>query len=140
MKLINELTPEQFCDLQEAVGFGRPNVNQIELALKNCIYLVSAQVDDKIVGMGRLVGDGARIVYIQDIFIQPEFQNKGIGRAIMNNLLEHINKIALPGTTITIGLMSARDKESFYEKFGFWSRPNEKEGAGMIMRIKKPSE
>ena len=36
-------------------------------ALKNSLYVVAAYADDRIVGMGRIVGDGAVICYIQDI-------------------------------------------------------------------------
>lgn len=79
----NKLTAEEFCNLQEAVGFGRPNLAQVEIGLRNSIYTVSAKVDDKIVGMGRLVGDGARIFYIQDVFINRDYQNQGIGTAIV---------------------------------------------------------
>jgi len=140
MKLSNELTPEQFCDLQEAVGFGRPKAVQIEKALRNCLYFVSAEVDGEVVGMGRIVGDGAKIVYIQDVFIKPEFQGKGIGKAIMADLMNYIKENAVVDTTITIGLMSAREKEGFYKKLGFRERPNEKEGAGMVMQMKIISE
>ena len=136
MKLSNELTVEQACGLQESVGFGRPNPKQIERALKNCMYYVSAMVDNEVVGMGRIVGDGVKIVYIQDVFIKPEFQNKGIGKAIMDHLLLFIKEHAMPETTITIGLMAAKGKEGFYNKLGFRVRPNEKEGSGMVMNIK----
>jgi hypothetical protein len=33
--------------------------------------------------------------------------------------------------------MAAKDKEGFYEKFGFVSRPRENRGAGMDMWITK---
>ncbi|WP_415524301.1 hypothetical protein [Clostridium sp.] len=35
----NKLTAEQFCNLQEAVGFGRPNTRQTEKAIENSIYI-----------------------------------------------------------------------------------------------------
>lgn len=41
----NRLNAEEFCNLQESVGFGRPNINQIEIALKNSIYTVSVEVN-----------------------------------------------------------------------------------------------
>ena len=134
--LENKLTPEQLCDLQEAVGFGRPSIIQSEKALKNSIYSVSASIDGDAVGMGRLVGDGAKIYYVQDVFIKPRFQGKGIGKLIVEKLLEYIKNNSLENTTVNIGLMAAKDKEGFYEKFGFRIRPNEKEGNGMNMRIK----
>ncbi|MVX64820.1 GNAT family N-acetyltransferase [Clostridium chromiireducens] len=134
--LEDRLTVEQFCDLQEAVGFGRPNHEQIEKAIKNSIYSISVNVDGEVVGMGRLVGDGARIFYIQDVFIKPKYQRKGIGRLIVEKLLEYIKSNSLINSNIMVGLMAAKGKEEFYQKLGFRIRPNEKEGNGMMINIK----
>lgn len=133
----NKLTAKDFCDLQEAVGFGRPNLSQIKTALENSIYIVSAEVDGKIVGMGRLVGDYARIFYIQDVFISPNYQRQGIGTAIMKKLLSYIKDLNLVDCNIMVGLMSAKGKEDFYKRFGFKVRPNDFQGCGMMMNIEK---
>ncbi|GIM30564.1 hypothetical protein CPJCM30710_32300 [Clostridium polyendosporum] len=42
----------------------------------------------------------------------------------------NISKNACSGAVA--GLMSPKGKEAFYEKFGFWKRPNENFGHGMI--------
>lgn len=133
----NELTVQQFCDLQESVGFGRSNEKQMEIALKNSLYTVSVEVDKNIVGMGRVVGDGVRVFYLQDIFINPEYQRQGIGTIIVNKLLEYINNIDVSDCDIMIGLMAAKGKEEFYKKFNFRVRANEREGSGMMLNIKK---
>ncbi|MGN0537521.1 MAG: GNAT family N-acetyltransferase [Acutalibacteraceae bacterium] len=133
----NKLTAEDFCDLQEAVGFGRPNLSQIKTALKNSIYIVSAEIDGEVVGMGRLVGDYARIFYIQDVFISPNYQRQGIGTAIMKKLLSYIKDLNLVDCNIMVGLMSAKGKEDFYKRFGFKVRPNDFQGCGMMMNIEK---
>lgn len=70
----NKLTEAEFCELSNFVGFGYPNIEQIEIALRNSIYIISVEVDNKTIGMGRLVGDGARIYYVQDVFINPQYQ------------------------------------------------------------------
>lgn len=133
--LEDKLTAKQFCNLQESVGFGIPNYQQIEKAINNSIYSISAIVDGEIVGMGRLIGDGARIFYIQDVFIKPEYQRKGIGKLIVEKLLEYIKSHGVINSNIMVGLMAAKDKEEFYQKLGFRIRPNEKEGNGMMINI-----
>lgn len=133
--LENKLTAEQFCNLEEAVGFGRPNIRQSEKAIENSIYSVSVNIEGEVVGMGRLVGDGARIFYIQDVCVKPEFQRKGIGKLIVEKLLEYIKNNSIPNSRVTVGLMAAKDKEGFYQKLGFRIRPNEKEGNGMMINI-----
>lgn len=133
--LENKLTAEEFTVLQEAVGFGTPNFNQTKKAIENSIYTLSAYKNDEIVGMGRLVGDGARNFYIQDLFIKPEFQKKGIGKSIVNKLLEYIRENGMKNCDIKVGLMAAKGKDQFYEKLGFRARPNDNEGSGMMINI-----
>ncbi|NLK96305.1 MAG: GNAT family N-acetyltransferase [Clostridiales bacterium] len=133
--LENKLTAEEFTVLQEAVGFGSPNFKQTEKAIENSIYTLSAYIDGQIAGMGRLVGDGARNFYIQDLFIKPEFQKKGIGKLIVNKLLEYIRKNGMKNCDIKVGLMAAKGKDQFYEKLGFRARPNENEGSGMMINL-----
>lgn len=133
----NKLTAKEFVDLTEAVGWGRPDLQQIEIALKNTIYSISVEMDGKIIGMGRVVGDGARIFYIQDVVIHPDYQGMGIGTRIMENMLAYIGKLPFSNCNIMVGLMSAKGKECFYEKFGFKKRPNKFQGNGMMLNISK---
>ena len=65
--------------------------------------------------------------------VLPEYQNKHIGTGIMENLLNQINKFKKINPNIRTYLGASKDKESFYEKFGFVSRPNEDLGSGMIL-------
>ena len=92
-------------------------------------------MDGIVIGMGRLVGDGARIFYIQDLFINPKYQKIGIGTEIVSKLIQYIKGESIFDTNIKVGLMAAKGKEAFYEKMGFRIRPNEREGNGMMMNI-----
>lgn len=49
----------------------------------------------------------------------PEYQGQGIGKRIVNKLLEHVRNTAIPGTGVEVGLTAVKGKEPFYEKFGF---------------------
>lgn len=87
--------------------------------------------------MGRIIGDGARIFYIQDVVIHPDYQRIGIGTQIMEKLLNYIENLPFSSHNIMIGLMSAKGKEGFYERFGFRKRPNDYQGNGMMLSISK---
>lgn len=115
----NVLKAEDFVRLKVATGFIDRPLEQVEKALKNGLFNVSAICDGKVVGMGRLVGDGAMYWYLQEIIVLPEYQGKGIGKSIVNRLIEHIRSTAIPGTKVSIGLTAVKGKEPFYEKFGF---------------------
>lgn len=57
--------------------------------------------------------------YLQEIIVLPEYQGQGVGKSIVNRLLEYIRSTALPGTCVEIGLTAVKGKEPFYEGFGF---------------------
>ncbi len=63
----------------------------------------------------------------------PAYQGKKIGTGIMNKLIEKINEYKKVNPEIRTYLGASKGKESFYERFGFISRPNEDLGAGMIL-------
>ena len=128
----NVLKAEDFLRLKVATGFIERPLQQVETALENGLFNVSAICDGKVVGMGRLVGDGAMYWYLQEIVVLPEYQGKGIGKSIVNRLIEYIKSTAIPGTIIDIGLTAVKGKEPFYEKFGFSIRST---GMGNLMEI-----
>lgn len=131
----NALTAKAFLALRESAGWAGATEKQVEKGLNKSLFTVAAMLNEQIIGMGRLIGDGFNIWYIQDVIVFPEYQGKGVGQAIMKRLIKYAEDNSLSNTAITIGLMSAKGKEGFYSKLGFRVRPNDKEGAGMVMNI-----
>ena len=131
----NVLTAEDFLYIHKEMQYAPDPREQIEQALKKGLFSVMAKDDEKIVGMGRLVGDGYMFFYIQDVRVLPQYQNKGIGKVIVNRLIDYACKSAISKTSISIGLMSAKGKESFYEKLGFSKLPSNNLGFGMTKDI-----
>jgi GNAT superfamily N-acetyltransferase len=134
--LENVLTAETLAGLRDQAGWQHTEVEQAQKALQNTCFSIAALDGGKTVGMGRLIGDGAMIWYIQDVIVAPEYRHSGVGTAIVQKLLEYVRREAMPGTNVAVGLMSAKGKEPFYERFGFYVRPNDREGAGMMIRLK----
>ena len=115
----NGLTAEDFIRLKVATGFMDRPVEQVKKALKNGLFNVTAMHNGEVIGMGRLVGDGAMYWYLQEIIVLPEYQGQGIGKSIVNRLIEHIESTAIPGTKVEVGLTAVKGKEPFYKKLGF---------------------
>ena len=87
--------------------------------------------------MGRIVGDGAVICYIQDLIVLPEYHGRGVGSMLMKQLKTYVASLAADGEEIMFDLMCAKGREGFYEKHGFIARPTEKLGPGMIQYLRK---
>lgn len=126
-------TPEELNILTEAVDWGTRENKIIKEALKHTLYSLCVYDENKLIGYGRIIGDKTIFLYIQDIMVIPEYQGKKIGTGIMNKLIEKINEYKKVNPEIRTYLGASKGKESFYEKFGFISRPNEELGAGMIL-------
>ena len=115
----NQLSAQDFLRLKVATGFKDRPVEQVQKALENDLMDVVALVNDEVVGMGRLVGDGVMYWYLQEIVVLPEYQGMGIGTAIVNKLLNYIQEHTPEGNFTSVGLTAAEGKEGFYERFGF---------------------
>lgn len=120
----NILRAEDFIQLKAAVGMIDRPLGQVEKALQNGLFHVSAICYGKTVGMGRLVGDGAMYWYLQDIIVLPEYQGKGIGKNIVNRLLKHIKSTAIPGTKHRSWFDICERERAFLRKTGIFYRRN----------------
>ena len=93
------------------------NFNAAQTSLDHSIFSVTVKEDQEVIGMGRIIGDGAIYFYIQDIVVHPEHQGKGIGREIMKALVNYLEENA-PDQAF-IGLFASEGKVDFYQKFDF---------------------
>ena len=126
-------TPDDFNMLTESVGWGKRENNIVKEALRNTLYSLCVYDENRLIGYGRIIGDKTIFLYIQDIMVIPKYQGKQIGTEIMYKLLEQVDRYKKVNPNIRTYLGASKGKESFYEKFGFISRPNDKLGAGMIL-------
>lgn len=115
----NELSAEEFILLWETVWGQGPSLEQTKLAMENTLFRVSVYDGDKVIAMARMIGDMGLDYYIKDVVVRPEYQKKGIGRILINELMKFINKNGVSGTDIFVELCAMPDKIPFYEKFGF---------------------
>ena len=107
------------------------------IALENSLYTLIALDDGKPVGMARVVGDGGYVYFICDVIVRPAYQSRGLGRRIIEQVLQWLEDQVDEGETIMVNLMSAMNKEPFYEKLGFHKRPFGNHGSGMSRWISR---
>lgn len=131
----DQLDIDTYLALRRSVHFKELSRDQAKKGLENSMYTLVAYKDGRPVGMGRIVGDGAIICYVQDLIIRPEAQNEGIGGLILETLKEYVISQGYEGTTMMFDLMCAKGREEFYKKHGFIARPTGELGPGMIQYL-----
>ena len=119
-------TAKEYQELREAVGWAKIDLETAEIGLQKALFTICADIKNKIIGYGRVIGDGAIYFYIQDVIVLPEYQGKGIGKRIMNVIMDYLKNHAYHNSFI--GLMAAEGVSKFYEKFDFAERPLNRPG------------
>lgn len=125
--------PELFVRFREQCGWGVVSIEAAEIAINRSLFFVCAEIENNVIGFGRVVGDGALNYYIQDMIVETQFRGRAIGSKILSKLVEWIKQDCC--SEATIGLMAAVDREELYLRHGFNKRPDVKHGAGMTMVV-----
>ena len=60
----------------------------LEAALAGSSQVVAARVAGRLVGLARVISDGATICYLQDLLVHPDMRRRGAGRALVLAALE----------------------------------------------------
>lgn len=127
--LINaEPSAEDFCRLRTISGLTPRPLEAARNGLPRSCYGVHIEHAGRVVGMGRIVGDGALNFDIVDVAVDPDYQGQGLGRAVMENLMAWLEQQSPDGAYITL----VADVPELYEKFGFKSVRPESEGMALV--------
>lgn len=86
--------------------------------------MISAYNSGQLIGYGRVISDCIQHALILDLIVLPEYQNRGIGRTILQKLV----KRCLQAKICDIQLFSARGNTDFYLNNGFVKRPPDAPG------------
>lgn len=130
------LSTDAYQALRAQVGWQPFSRRQAQLALRGSLFVLCARDGDRLVGMGRLVGDAATICYIQDLIVLPAYRRAHVGTEIIRRLEQVAGGMVQPGETMRLCLMCARGREPFYESCGFIARPTPELGPGMIQYLR----
>jgi len=102
-----------YCATDGIIGLARAgNLPRIKEAFLNSYRVVTAWDGDRIVGAGRMISDGQCYGWIHDMAVLPDLQGQGIGRSIVDALLDG-------NEHLLVGLTSSFDAVGFYQRLGF---------------------
>lgn len=111
---------EALCD---SVGWARRPLRKVRKALEHSFLVVSMWevrgTRKRLIGFARATSDYAFNATVWDVAIRPEFQGKGLGKALMNYLISKLRREDISNIT----LFADPQVVNFYRGLGFMADP-----------------
>lgn len=85
-------------------------------AFNNSLYTMGAFDDCKLVGFIRCVGDGEHILVVQDLIIDPDYQQRRIGTYLFKTIIEKYSNVRM--FMVITDIEDIVDNK-FYQSFNF---------------------
>ncbi len=125
IKLVRSWPTEEIVELYKVGGWWKERYepNGIPPLIKGSFAFAVAieKSTGKAIGMGRAISDGVSDAWIQDVVVLDEWRGKGIGKKIIEFLLDY----CLEKKLTWIGLVAEPDTREFYTPLGFRELPGE---------------
>ena len=117
IKEYNAYNEEEILSLYKSVGWTayteQPDV--LRQGFENSMLILAAYDAEKLLGIIRAVGDGATIVFVQDILVFPEYQRRGVGTALLQAVLNRYDNVR----QIELATDNTEKTVVFYKSMGF---------------------
>ncbi len=114
-----DLAGEQINALRFSVGWcTKRSEEKWREILSKSSFVYSVFDKDKLIGMGRIVEDGVMCMFY-DIVVHKDYQNQGIGKMIMNNLLDFTKDKKYSSISLFADPNNKDFLIPFYNKFSF---------------------
>ena len=119
IKFVKNWSEEDIVRLYKAGGWWKESWDSSGIKkLIECSFVFAVAVDvssGKAVGMGRVISDGVSDAYIQDLVVLPEYREQGIGKKLVEILLNY----CLSKGLVWIGLIAEPGQDGFYSSLNF---------------------
>lgn len=110
-------TAKEYVNLRAAAGMRERTISSAERGIPNSVFWIILRNQGKLIGMGRVVGDGSTIVQITDIAVNPQEQGQGYGSFIFDQIQKFI--LAEIPDDAFVCLFAEKEVALFYQDRGF---------------------
>lgn len=110
-----EVSATNLANVFKNSGIKRPydDLDRMERMIQNADVLITAWDGTEMVGVARAITDYSYCCYLSDLAIVKEYQQKGIGKELVNRIKEIV------GDECSIILISAPTAMDYYPRIGF---------------------
>lgn len=129
-------TVGEYIALRAKIGWGTIDDETARATISGACYSACLRRNGELVGLVRLIGDGALYFAFSDVIVAPGLQGGGHGARMMKAATDYVRRSAKPGASIT--LQPLKGREPFYEKAGFIRCPSGPFGSGMVFADAPP--
>jgi GNAT superfamily N-acetyltransferase len=121
---------EDYVSLRLRSGMGNKNLERSKKAIENSLFTVSLYDEEKMIGFGRIVGDGGITYVVSDIMVDENYRRKGFADQIMKAIDIYFQENTSEDGYIC--LIANHPADLLYNKYHFEYLPENK--FGMLRR------
>lgn len=119
-------TAQDYVSLRLRSGMGNKDLKRSQIALENSLFTAAIYDNEKLIGFGRVVGDGGITYIVSDIMVDKEYQRKGFAEQIMKAIDNYFAENAHEDSYIC--LIANHPADLLYRKHQFEYLPDSKCG------------
>lgn len=111
-------TVEQYLALRKDAGLSAMGEEGARIGLPHSLFAVTLYDEDKLIGMGRVIGDGGCFFQVTDIAVKPSHQGRGYGKIIMQEIRGFLDTVP---DKAYVSLIADGEASKLYAQYGFES-------------------
>ena len=117
IKEYKEYQEDEIRALYAAVGWTAytEDLPALERGFQNSLLVLAAYEDGELIGLIRAVGDGATVVFVQDLLVAPQKQRRGVGTALLKAVLDRYSNVR----QLLLTTDNTPKTIAFYKSLGF---------------------
>ena len=128
---------QELSDLYRNAPLGDKPPAALETVFSNSMFTCLVYAGDRLVGAGRALADGLDCAYIADVAVYPDHQGRGLGKAIIRQLVTDARghkKIILYANPGTEGFYRGLGFLKMNTAMGIWQDPDRAIASGVLSR------
>lgn len=110
-------TAQDYVSLRLRSEMGNKDLKRSQIALENSLFIVALYDNEKLIGFGRVVGDGGITYIVSDIMVDKEYQRRGFAEQIMKAIDKYFEENTYEDSYIC--LIANRPADLLYRKHQF---------------------
>jgi ribosomal protein S18 acetylase RimI-like enzyme len=122
---------DEYRDMRRVCVLSDKTEEAARRGLPNSLFATTIRDGDRLIAMGRVVGDGGCDFSVVDIAVHPDYQRQGLGKRVMTAIMAYLNEHA--PESAYVALIADDHAPALYEKFGF--KPTAPRSIGMAYRV-----